>query len=85
MLHNSLRVLFCQLNSGERMGLNVFQCPQDVIWNWWRRWQMIASRLISILISRILQLYGLSIGGSILHRSSSIGASHACLLALDII
>lgn len=44
-----------------RVGANVFQSPENCLWNWWRRGQMSTLWVVAVLIGSVGKLHQLSL------------------------
>lgn len=44
-----------------RVGANVFQSPENRLWNWWRRGQMSTLWVVAVLIGGVGKLHQLSL------------------------
>lgn len=63
-----------------RVGANVFQGPENCLWNWWRRGQMSTLWVVTVLIGSVGKLHQLSLWWIVGRGAARVLSAHALLL-----
>lgn len=63
-----------------RVGANVFQSPENRLWNWWRRGQMSTLWVVAVFIGGVGKLHQLSLWWIVGRGAAGVLSAHALLL-----